>query len=359
MRLLYRRLRDRGYRRLGIILWRVPQAVALRGYRKLAYVINDRVLQRWVTPARFRRFQGGLARQLGGHFYVIVMPKTLHFLLPCLRLVANDLRVILLLNGARHWEAELLRARWPDLPQFRVATLPYSSVGHGSMINLLLRHNDCDFGLMDHDLYLFDKTVLTQLRFADDNKFLLCLLSGASADGKWIYPLTHFLYFRADVFRRLMERYGVGAQSYRQVPEPARGRLRALGLRDRETMKSYHDFLDTLHVLVALAYAEGLEIGQIELADDTDAYHVGGTSIGTHHTKDLVDLYTHLRFLEFADEPLLHRRYAAVAAPFTSASELRQRVPATPRAAHQLQLVDGLIGRMQLVFGTDLSAKRD
>ena len=125
-------------------------------------------------------------------------------------------------------EADLLRARFPNLAQFRVATLPNSSVGHGAMINLLLRHNDRDFGLLDHDLYQFDESVLGQLRFADE-VFLFCLLSDASADSKWVYPLTHFLYFKVAAFRRLMELYGVGAQSYRRVPEPARSRLAALG----------------------------------------------------------------------------------------------------------------------------------
>jgi hypothetical protein len=42
------------------------------------------VLQRWLTPGRFRRFQSGLADCLGGHVDVIVMPQTLHLLLPCL-----------------------------------------------------------------------------------------------------------------------------------------------------------------------------------------------------------------------------------------------------------------------------------
>jgi hypothetical protein len=354
-RMLYQRLRDRGHGRVGTVVWRLPQAVAVRAYRKLAYAINDGVLQRWVTPGRFRRFQNGLADCLGGHFYVIVMPHTLHFLLPCLRLVNNDLRVILLLNGARRWEADLLRAHWPHLPQFRVATMPNSSAGHGSMINMLLRHNQRDFGLLDHDLYLFDKTVLTRLLFADE-EFLLCLLSDASADGKWVYPLTHFLYFRVEVFRRLMETYGVGAQSYRQIPEPARSRLAALGLSDGATMKSYHDFYDTLHVLLALAYAEGFSLGQIELATDDGVYHVGGTSIGTHHTKDLAHLYIQLRFLELAGEPQLRRRYAALTAPFTSASELRKLLPETPQTMHQMLVVDRLINRLQRALAREKSA---
>ena len=345
-RQLYQRLRARGHARLGTLLWRLPLLAALRAYRKLAQAANDGPLMRRATVARFRRFQASLASQEGGHFYIIVMPHTLHFLLPCLQLVARDVRVLLLLNGARRWEAELLRARWPDLPQFRVATLPNSSVGHGAMINLLLRHNEHDFGLLDHDLYLFDTAVLKRLRFAD-KEFLLCLLGDSSADGKWTYPLTHFLYFRMAEFRRLMQGYGVGAQMYRQVPEPARSRLRALGLRAGETLKSHHDFFDTLHVLLALAYADGLAVAQLKLAADDGVCHIGGTSLGSHHTKELVQLYTHLRFLDLAQEPLLRRRYAVLAAPFTTALELCLHLPATAPVLQQVAMVDALLERLQ------------
>jgi hypothetical protein len=219
------------------------------------------------------------------------------------------------------------------------------------MIDLLLRHNDTDFGLIDHDSYLFDKSVPAQLRFAND-EFLLCLLE-ADADRKWVYPLTHFLYFRVDVWRRLMERYGVGAQMYRKVPEPARSRLDALGLRDGVTLKSYHDFFDTLHVLFALACGEGLRARQIVTAEGSAFYHLGGTSIGTHHTKDLGQLYIHLRFLELADEPLLHRKYASIAAPFATAAELRPRLPETPQVAQQIRVVDELVDRLRRAFGSD------
>ena len=345
-RLLYQRLRDRGHSRQDVIWRRLPQAAALRAYRKLAYAVNDGVLQRWVTPARFRRFLARQAGQLDGCFYVIVMPQTLHFLLPCLRLLPKDLRVVLLLNGARRWEAELLRERFPQMPQYRVATLPNSSVGHGAMINLLLQSSAHDFGLLDHDLYLFDQSTFEQLRF-DQEDFLLCLFNDASDDGRWIYPLTHFLYFRIDVFRRLMREYGVGAQAYRQIPEPARSRLATLGMRKGETMKSYHAFYDTLHVLLALAYADGLGVVQVEPGEANSVYHIGGTSIGTHHTKDLIHLYTHLRFLELSGEPLLQRRYAAVAAPFTCAQQIHDKLQGTAHAFDQVALVDQLIEKLQ------------
>jgi hypothetical protein len=348
-RVLYQRLRDRGHSHRDVMLRRLPQAVLLRAYRKLAYAVNDHVLQRWVTPARFRRF---LARQAGladGCFYVIVMPQTLHYLLPCLCLIPKHVRVMLLLNGAHAWEGDLLRSRFPHMPQCRIATLPNSSVNHGAMINLLLRHSAHDFGLLDHDLYLFDQSVFEQLRF-DAEDFLLCLFNDASDDGRWIYPLTHFLYFRTEVFHRLIEQYGVGAQAYRAIPEPARSRLASLGMRHGETMKSYHAFYDTLHVLLALAYADGLGVVQIEPGSADSVYHVGGTSIGTHHTKDLIHLYTHLRFLELSGEALLQSRYAAVAAPFTSARQIYDKLQGTAHAFDQIALVDRLVDKLKRTF---------
>lgn len=318
-------------------------AVSLRTYRRLAYAVNDGFLMRRASAPRFARFQAGIADRLGGHFYVIVMPRTLHFLLPCLRLVAGDLRIILLLNGASDWEAALLKQRFPDLPQFRVATLPGSSVNHGAMVDMMLRHNEHDFGILDHDLYLFDRSVLQELHFSDA-EFLLCLL--AESGPRWTYPLTHFLYFRSAVWQRLMRQYGVGAGIYRRLPITARSQLRGVGMRDGETLKPYHNFYDTLHVLIALAYSEGMELCQLEAGADGGVYHLGGTSIGSHYTKAMVELYTHLLFLELAREPELTRRYAHLAAPFRSASELRARLPQTAEARRQLAVLDKLAARL-------------
>jgi hypothetical protein len=161
-----------------------------------------------------------------------------------------------------------------------------------------------------------------------------------------VYPLTHFLYFRIDVFKRLMAQYGVGAQAYRRVPEPARSRLRSLGLRDGETMKSYHEFYDTLHVLLALAYADGLDVAQIAPRMADTVYHIGGTSIGTHYTKDLIHLYTHLKFLELSGEPLLQRRYAPIAAPFNCSAEVHAQLEGTAHNVRQIAQVDHLAGKL-------------
>jgi hypothetical protein len=187
--------------------------------------------------------------------------------------------------------------------------------------------------------------VFEALRF-DSGEFLLCLFKDASADGRWVYPLTHFLYFRIEVFKRLMAQYGVGAQAYRQVPELVLSRLRSLGLRKGETMKSYHQFYDTLHVLLALAYADGLSVAQIAPRMADSVYHIGGTSIGTHHTKDLIHLYTQLKFLELSAEPLLQRHYAQIAAPFASSAEVHAKLEGTAHDFHQIQLVDQLVKKL-------------
>lgn len=350
LRLLYGRQRERGHGALASLLWQMPLAAGWRAYRKLAYAVNDGPLQR-LTAARFTRFQAGLALRdgepAGGRFYVIVMPRTLHFLLPCLGLIARDVRVVLLLNGAQHWEAGLLRARWPTLPQFRVSTLPASSVAHGAMINLLLRHNERDFGLIDHDLYLFDRSVFARLQLAED-QLLLCLLADSNPDERmpWVYPLTHFLYFRAAAFRSVMARYGSGAQIYRRLPAAAAARLAAAGL-GGIAVKGHHDFYDTLQVLIALGHADGLGVTQLELADEGDLFHIGGTSIGTHRTKELLQLYFHLRMLELSGEPLLQRRYAALAAPFKSAEALRERLPPTSQNHAALDAFDRLVERLK------------
>ena len=62
---------------------------------------------------------------------VIAMPHTLHFLLPCLALLQGHAPLVLLANGAKRWERSLLRQRFPEVPMFRLRTMPGSSLSHG------------------------------------------------------------------------------------------------------------------------------------------------------------------------------------------------------------------------------------
>ena len=100
---------------------------------------------------------------VGDAFYVIVMPGTLHFLLPCLALLPRHLKVVLLGNGASTWERHIVAHRFPALPYCPLATLPATSLMHGDVITLLLQNESANFGLIDHDCYVFDPRIFESL----------------------------------------------------------------------------------------------------------------------------------------------------------------------------------------------------
>ncbi len=348
-RLAMRPMRERGWSVLATLFMHIPAALALRAWRRLARPVNGGLLRRAFNQPRFGRFQdshpatGGLPR-----FYVIVMPFTLHFLLPCLALLRGRAEVVLLGNGARRWERRLLKERFPALPMFELWTLPFSSVAHGDVISLLLRGGRGDFGLIDHDCYIFDGAVFEQLAPAGD-ECLLALFGEVSASVAITFPLTYFLYFNTAPLQALMRRHGVDARIYRGIPATAMGAMARAGLGPGIFWKRYHDFYDTLHVLLAVALANGLKFRFLsQRGDRPPAVHVGGTSIGTHHAKSLYALYLHLRFLELLDDPLLRRRYAFLTAPLRSSAQALARADLAANPEWQARAaVESLIERLQ------------
>jgi len=100
-------------------------------------------------------------------------------------------------------------------------------------------------------------------------------------------------------------------------------------------------------VLLAVAVAERLKFRFLSADDEMPAMHVGGTSIGTHHAKNLCALYIHLRFLELLDDPLLNRRYAFLTAPLRSSAEaLAHHDPRNPEW-QMLPVVEHLVQRLR------------
>lgn len=341
-----RPMRERGLSLVAILLMYVPAAALFRAWRVLAQPLNGGVIQRLFNQPRFVTFQDSLAASALPRFYVIVMPFTLHFLLPCLALLQGRAQIILLTNGVRRWERRVLSERFPTLPMFDLWTLPFASVAHGDVISLLLENHRGNFGIVDHDCYVFDDAVFKQLTPTSD-ECLLSLFGEESSSVAMRFPLTYFLFFNAEALRQLMQRYHVDARLYRETPTSARDALASIGLGPTTFWKHYHNFRDTLHVLLGLAVAEGLKFGFLSSADAMPAMHVGGTSIGTHHAKNLPALYAHLRFLELLDDPLLSRRYAFLTAPLRSSAEvLTHRTPGDPEW-QLLPVLELLMERLQ------------
>ena len=341
-----RPMRARGFGLVAVLFVHVPVAFLLRGWRVVAQPLNGGLIQRMFNQPRFITFQDTLAQSSLPRFYVIVMPLTLHFLLPCLALLQGRAQVLLLSNGARRWERQVLTKRFPHLPMFDLWTLPFSSVAHGHVINLLLTNHRANFGIIDHDCYVFDDAVFEQLEPASD-ECVVSLFSETSRSVGTTFPLTFFMYFNAEVLRLLMQLYHVDARLYRKIPATAVDAMARIGLGPAIFWKDYHNFRDTLHVLLAVAVAEGLKFRFVSSDDAQSAMHVGGTSIGTHHTKELQALYIHLRFLELLNDPEVTRRYAFMCAPLKKSADALAHTNLANPAWQWLPAFDSLMHRLR------------
>ncbi len=339
-------MRERGWGLVAVLLWHVPAATLLRVWRVCAQRLDGGRLQKKLNQQGFVDFQDRLQVSDLPRFYVIVMPFTLHFLLPCLALLKGRVQLVFVSNGARRWERDLLKERFPAAPLFELRTLPWVSIAHGHVINLLLENHRGNFGIIDHDCYVFDGAIFEQLKPASD-ECLLSLFGEESYSVEFTFPLTFLLYFNAENLRRLMRSFGVGAQLYKEIPASARGAMAQIGLGDKTFWKSYHNFRDTLHVLLAVALAQGQKFRFLSSREELPAMHVGGTSIGSHHAKSLPALYIHLRFLELLNDPVLNRRYAHLTAPLRSSSQALQHCDPQDPAWQTLPVVDTLMLRLE------------
>lgn len=295
-------MRTRGYSSLAAVFVQLPRVALRHAYRRLAQPVNRSGPIAHVNRRRIGRLHAscGLSAS-GGQFYVIVMPGTLHFLLPCLALVPPHLQVLVLGNGATRWERRLIARRFPALPFCRLARLPGTRVTHGDVITLLLQTNVANFGLIDHDCYVFDGRIFESLA-PGPNDCLTAVFGGVSAKSGLAYPETYLLFLNAAVLRATMNRYHVDARIYRKAPVALRDKLRRLGIGNAVFVKDYANFFDTLHLLLALAIADGHPCRFLQGFDAQAIAHVGGTSWRTTQTKELIDCYADWRFLDLADD---------------------------------------------------------
>ena len=120
--------------------------------------------------------------------------------------------------------------------------------------------------------------------------------------------------------------------------------LAPIGLADAVALKDHHDFFDTLHLLLALARADGCDVAYAAAADGA-VVHLGGTSSFVANTKTLLDTYVHLCFLELADARV-RARYLPRFRPFASSEEVRARIPMTPAAFALIDSVDAVARRI-------------
>lgn len=338
--------RQKGHTLFSALLLQLPKAFTTKTYNKITRWINGSILTPLINSFRLKAFHKKHYQQLGDHFYMIVMPNTLHYLLPCLNLIPREVKLILIFNGTKSWERKHLAELYPHLSGVKLCTLPYSSVSHGDVLSLLLRSNEKNFGILDHDLYVFDSGIFKQLQF-NQKQCMLAVYDNKSHKTGLAYPDTYFLFFNTTVLKDIMQRYKVDARIYRKAPSRIKTKLANIGLTEGVYLKDYHDYFDTLHVMLALAYSEGFEVGYLDVDEEVGVFHLGGTSMGTHVTKDLSHLYISMRFLEFVNDPVLFEKYARRYSKFKSSQEIHALLPRTPEGKRMLKILNEIMQKLE------------
>ena len=338
--------RQKGNGLASTILLLLPKLIFSKAYGKIARALNNSNLLFFINAWRLQRFHSRHHHKLGGHFYVIVMPGTLHFLTPCLKLIPPDTVVFLVFNGARAWEKDYLGEAFPQFPRTGLFTLPHSSTSHGVVISLFLKNNNENFGILDHDLYVFDKSVFKKLFFRK-NSCMLAVFKGESQSTDFVYPHSCFLFFNTRLLKNIMNRYKVDARIYRKAPSNTTDKLEKIGIGQGVYLKDYHDYFDTLQLMLALCFAEGFDVDYIDFDKNLGIYHVGGTSIGSHITKDLSRSYIALRFLKHVESPVLNKKYAYLLPKAVDSEQIRHLIPNTVENSRMLFVLDQILQRLE------------
>jgi hypothetical protein len=276
--------------------------------KRFAAFVNNGLIYKLFNIPRFKAFQRLHVDEMHNHFYIIVMPNTLHFLFPCLRLIPNTVNVLLILNGVDAWEEEYLKGHCRDHSIFRLTTFCHSSISHGLVVNLLIDNNDSNFGILDHDLYVFNPTIFSRLKFEGD-EFAIGVKHTYHLKGS-PFPVTNFLFFNIDLLKKIRNNYRIGAQEYNRIPLHLEPQLASLRQSYPNHQAYFDKCFDTMDLLFALALYEKLSFKFLGVTLD-DIYHIGETTYDyeSHHPHIS---YIGLRFIELLHESTLTEHYSSL-----------------------------------------------
>ena len=141
-----------------------------------------------------------------------------------------------------------------------------------------------------------------------------------------------------------MRQYKIDARIYRKVPSSVNKRVTAIGLNNGVYIKDYIKYFDTLHVLLALSYAEGWTVDYLETEE---VFHIGGTSMGSQYAKDLAHMYMSMCFLEHVDHPELTEKYLPYLKPYTSSAQINEKLPPSPETFQMKNTLHKILNRLK------------
>lgn len=331
------------------LAWELPRLLAWRAYNRLASLVYALMDRQRVSDRRTARALQRFTGPEGIYFYVIAVPRALHFLIPAASLIQRHARIVFVLNGVSRTEEQALRDRFPAVPTLRLWTLPGTCWPHGHLLSVLLRSSGRDFGIIDHDFFLFDDTVFEQLRFAED-EFAVCADAWRNAPTGSEVPTTHFMYLHTRRLQEVMRHHGVGAQLYKTIPGHLSDMLANAGFSMRNPPKEYQSFFDSFLMLSVLAVQDGYRFRKLDTAPE-GWVHVGGTSMGRHISKDAVHHYVSSRFLEWLEGSPVYEEYRRKGLATPDMSK-RLRDTLDTQIAHRVDLLVDRVGKRMAALST-------
>jgi hypothetical protein len=212
--------------------------------------------------------------------FVVVMPRTLGWLDPCLKLVPEEVPLYLIGNGVPRREMSVLAKSHPTRRILALSVLPGSFVRHGTVLDLIVAATGGDFFLLDHDCYVFEPRLFRSVKWREDEFLGFVDLPGFSIINKATgmkFPRTHFLAVRRDKLLELRSRYGIGCEKARRTPRRVVDLLAGIGLGDHNFPPARMRFYDTLQLAMAVAFAEGWKARELP-AEEGSIAHIGGTA---------------------------------------------------------------------------------
>lgn len=241
---------------------------------------------RWIGrvvlgPPTARRFAAFAQRHVpDGTYFVIAVPRSLGLLEPCLKLVRDHVPLALIVNGLPAAEETALARLAPEAPRFRLSTVPGSWWEHGAVLDLLTDAVARPFGLLDHDCFVLDPSILDDLHPGDGE-----LLAAPDAVGFWRlneasglrFPRTHLLMLNAPAVREIRRRYRISCRKATRTPCALREPLGRLGLGDHNFPPSPMRFWDTLQLVMAAGLAAGLR-WRFQPVPEGSLVHFGGAT---------------------------------------------------------------------------------
>ena len=189
-----RRIKQRTY--LAILFFDIPGKCLETVYRPFSNIINSSRYIHTVNRERFRKF---VVKQNCTKIpvFIIAMPRTMHYLLPCLNDIPGQVKeksidIVLIANGLTRWELDFLSSK-AVFPVFKLFIAPKSGMSHGHVMNILPEGSRADFAILDHDLYGTTSEMWDQL-LSPRPEFIRGLFP---VDNQYLnrkFPRTHLLF---------------------------------------------------------------------------------------------------------------------------------------------------------------------